>query len=216
VTKIIGFDAAEDHRTSSGGTYDVSKDDRYNIVYPLREWDFRRQDALEDLRRRGYGHIRKSSCFICPAAKVEEIRSMPSSEFRRARRVEDTYRSGRHFRGDDFFTVRIAHKTRKAPKGAKVTKVKPDPQDELSGMWSGHGDKYQGKWIRKRIYLHAEDKAAAKAEVKAWLAEQPDADEWRITGANSSVPGLGRQFRWTEVRPDDGPMDGDQKLFFEV
>lgn len=120
VIKCIGFDSTEDHRTySDGGNLSVCPSpglpafgQRYTCRYPLREWGFSRDDCGRIITAAGLPLPPKSACFFCPAAKVEEIQDLASSDpvyFRMALEMERRYREGRHFRGDTAFTVTAKH-----------------------------------------------------------------------------------------------------------
>lgn len=122
VDKLIGFDATEDHRTyATGGGVEVAADpalppyrQRYNMRYLLREWGLTREDCGRIIVNAGLPLPPKSACFFCPAMKEAEIAQLavddPDSHLL-ALEMERLYRAGRHFRGDNRFTVRAVHKT---------------------------------------------------------------------------------------------------------
>lgn len=70
VTKLIGYDADEDRRAT------IKDDANYNYNYPLIDWGWTREDCIEAISRAGLPQPSKSSCFFCPANKVNEIREM--------------------------------------------------------------------------------------------------------------------------------------------
>ena len=68
VTKLIGYDADETHRTGKDYT-----SDKYDFRYPLVEWGWGRDDCIEAIDRAGLPQPGKSSCFFCPSSKPKEI-----------------------------------------------------------------------------------------------------------------------------------------------
>jgi hypothetical protein len=66
VVRIIGLSASEMHRAS------IEQDDFYDYVYPLRVWEWRRQECVEALPK-GLPAPPKSACFFCPASTKTEI-----------------------------------------------------------------------------------------------------------------------------------------------
>jgi hypothetical protein len=69
VTKLIGYDADEHHRTQK----DYS-DDKYDFWYPLVEWDWGRDECIKAINRAGLPQPGKSACFFCPSSKPHEVR----------------------------------------------------------------------------------------------------------------------------------------------
>jgi hypothetical protein len=67
VIKLIGYDAGEGHRS------DVSTDDFYQYLYPLRLWGWHRRNAEAVILTAGLPLPFKSSCTFCPAMKKPEI-----------------------------------------------------------------------------------------------------------------------------------------------
>lgn len=67
VTKLIGYDAAETHRSV------VAEDRKYFYRYPLREWGMTRQDCIAAIATAGLPQPGKSACYFCPAAKKHEV-----------------------------------------------------------------------------------------------------------------------------------------------
>ncbi len=127
--KFIGFDATEDHRVKGGGGTYATKginicprpelpnyQDRYSIEYPLRHFGMDRAACIAEIQSVGLPVPPKSACFFCPAMKEVEILQLKSREpelYALALEMERLYRGGRHFRGDDTWTVRATHKTTK-------------------------------------------------------------------------------------------------------
>lgn len=119
--KCIGFDATEDHRTyATGGGISVCPEkglppygQRYEMRYPLREWGLDRAACGRIIVAAGLPLPPKSACFFCPSMKQAEIESLAVEDptmYRLALEMERLYREGRHFRGDDAFTVKGVHK----------------------------------------------------------------------------------------------------------
>jgi hypothetical protein len=130
VEKCIGFDATEDHRIrGGGGTYAVPKKmniapmkgvphyrDRYTYRYPLREWGLDRRACGRIITEAGLPLPPKSACFFCPAMRlieIERLKVLDPAQAELALVMEDLYRTGHHFRGDDFFTVTAERKDTK-------------------------------------------------------------------------------------------------------
>jgi len=67
ITKLIGFDADEPHRVKN---YD---DKKYEVEYPLIEWDWGRDECIEAIKSAGLPLPKKSSCFFCPNMRKHEI-----------------------------------------------------------------------------------------------------------------------------------------------
>lgn len=73
ITKMIGFDADENHRTAKDYT-----DKKYEYSYPLVDWDMGRDECLETIRDAGLCLPGKSACYFCPSSKQGEIRQLAS------------------------------------------------------------------------------------------------------------------------------------------
>lgn len=67
VLKFIGYDADEPHRVKN---YD---DKKFDVRYPLIDWDMGREECLESIKSVGLALPGKSSCFFCPSSKPAEI-----------------------------------------------------------------------------------------------------------------------------------------------
>lgn len=88
ITRVVGFDADEDHRVNEN---DCSK---YNVVHPLIDWDMSRDDCIESINNSPLPMPIKSSCYMCPNMKAQEIREMALNEpeaLKMALKVEDAY-----------------------------------------------------------------------------------------------------------------------------
>lgn len=76
--------------------------------YPLREWGFDRATCGKIIQEAGLPLPPKSACSFCPAMRREEIEELAKEEpklYLLALEMERLYREGRHFRGDQTFTV---------------------------------------------------------------------------------------------------------------
>lgn len=122
VQKLIGFDCTEDHRTyaDSGkmkalcpGRGLPTFNNRYDVCYPLREWGMDRDACGRTIVNAGLPLPPKSACFFCPAMRAEEIQLLAQEEpvlLALALEMERIYRKGKHFRGDNVFTVTGKHR----------------------------------------------------------------------------------------------------------
>lgn len=108
-----------------GGTYAVGNfsicpdpalpafKDRYDVRYPLREYGFNRKKCGEIIAAAGLPIPPKSACFFCPAMREIEIQRLAVVDpdlYKLAIEMETIYRGGKHFRGDDVWTVKGKHK----------------------------------------------------------------------------------------------------------
>lgn len=76
INKYIGYDAGEWQRRQNAIVYD-QLDKKYNYVYPLiDDWDWDREKCIEVIESEGLPLPGKSSCFFCPAMKLDEIRDL--------------------------------------------------------------------------------------------------------------------------------------------
>ncbi len=71
ITKLIGYDADESHRTA----IDYSNE-KYVFFYPLVEWGMGRDECIKIIKNAGLCVPGKSACFFCPSSKPTEIRQM--------------------------------------------------------------------------------------------------------------------------------------------
>lgn len=85
VIKFIGYDADEQRRAKS------FSDNKYEVLYPLIEWDWGRDECIEAIKNEGLPLPGKSACFFCPSSKKAEIielsRTYPGL-FQRALNIE--------------------------------------------------------------------------------------------------------------------------------
>ena len=96
VTRVIGFDAGEDHRV---GNFSCEK---YDVVFPLVEWDIDREECEEIIKDSPLPKPIKSSCYMCPNMKTEEIMEMAENDpesLNAALAVEDAYLSSDNAKG---------------------------------------------------------------------------------------------------------------------
>jgi hypothetical protein len=70
IVKAIGYDAGP---LDSRRAHHLTSDERYDYVYPLREWTWDRPRAMAEIRAAGLPMPRKSACVFCPASKPWEI-----------------------------------------------------------------------------------------------------------------------------------------------
>lgn len=121
VIKLIGFDATETHRTfATGAGIDVCPEpglpryrDRYEIRYPLRDWGFDRAACGKIIVAAGLPLPPKSACFFCPNmkdAEIEELAAEDEVDHALALEMERVYRAGKHFRGDNSYSVNASHR----------------------------------------------------------------------------------------------------------
>lgn len=104
-----------------GGTYAVGNfsicpdpalpafKDRYEVLYPLRERGYNRERCIEIIRKTGLPVPPKSACFFCPAMRQIEIARLAKVDpdfYQLALEMEAIYRGGKHFRGDNMWTVK--------------------------------------------------------------------------------------------------------------
>jgi hypothetical protein len=73
VTKLIGYDTGESHRSKK----DYS-DEKYLFRHPLIEWSMGRAECIEGILQAGLCLPGKSACFFCPNSKPSEIRQLAS------------------------------------------------------------------------------------------------------------------------------------------
>ena len=71
ITKFIGYDAEESHRTKK----DYS-DKKYDLWYPLVDWGMGRQACVDSIAASGLPQPGKSACFFCPSSKPHEIKQL--------------------------------------------------------------------------------------------------------------------------------------------
>lgn len=127
VIKYIGFDATENDRAAGkGSTYSAnpklnlcprkglpSYKDRYDVRYPLIEAGITRSMCRDLIVKAGLPIPPKSACFFCPASKVQELKRLAIVDpayYVLALAMEVVYRTGHHFRSDEYFTIKAKHK----------------------------------------------------------------------------------------------------------
>lgn len=91
VENFIGYDAGEAHRRISKTEDELAKGIGTRYFYPLVEWNWRRSDCVEAIKRHGLTQPGKSSCFFCPAMKRGEILRLKDEHpdlFKRALAIE--------------------------------------------------------------------------------------------------------------------------------
>jgi hypothetical protein len=96
ITRVVGFDAGEDHRRKDADC------DKYNVIYPLMDWDIDRDDCIEIIKKSSLPLPIKSSCYMCPNMKAPEIREMALNEpeaLKKALEVEDAFLKSDNARG---------------------------------------------------------------------------------------------------------------------
>jgi hypothetical protein len=119
--KLIGFDASETRRRYG----DRGDDPQYEYWYPLLDWGWDRDKCKRVIADEGLPVPVKSACFFCPASKKPELAELNDRSpdlYQLSIDLEDRYRSGRHFRGDEGSTKGLGrnfawrdHGTRSGP-----------------------------------------------------------------------------------------------------
>lgn len=67
VTKFIGFDADEPQRAKP------FSNKKYNVEYPLIEWNWGRDECVDAIARAGLPQPGKSACYFCPNSSPAEV-----------------------------------------------------------------------------------------------------------------------------------------------
>ena len=177
VRKLIGFDCTEDHRTfaDGGGDATVANCDgippysqRYLVEYPLRTWMIDREACGRIIVGAGLPLPPKSACFMCPAMKLVEIEALKRDEpecYALALEMERLYREGRHFRGDNVWSVKAVN---------RQTNEKIETQ------------------------VSAKSADGARKAFRAQVGDVFRPYRW-TTNVSQAVPGLGRNFAWTNA-----------------
>jgi 3'-phosphoadenosine 5'-phosphosulfate sulfotransferase (PAPS reductase)/FAD synthetase len=96
ITRIVGFDFGEGHRTYNADC------DKYDVVYPLVDWEIDREDCEEIVANSQLPLPIKSSCYMCPNMKSREIVEMAKNEpeaLNAALKVEDAFLSSDNAKG---------------------------------------------------------------------------------------------------------------------
>jgi 3'-phosphoadenosine 5'-phosphosulfate sulfotransferase (PAPS reductase)/FAD synthetase len=73
VQRAIGYDAKESHRATHIEYEDLKKGRSATNWFPLIEWQWRREECAEAIKRHNLPIPGKSACFFCPAMKRGEI-----------------------------------------------------------------------------------------------------------------------------------------------
>lgn len=75
-TKLIGYDASPADTRRYAHAEGLTSD-KYDFTYPLREWGWDRARCAARIREAGLPIPIKSACFLCGAAKPDEIATLP-------------------------------------------------------------------------------------------------------------------------------------------
>lgn len=89
--RAIGYDSGENHRAHGISGEDLKKGRYVRNWFPLLEWQWRRQECIEAIKRHGLTQPGKSACFFCPAMKRGEILRLKQTRpdyFARALEIE--------------------------------------------------------------------------------------------------------------------------------
>lgn len=176
ITRVIGFDAGEDHRVKETSC------EKYDVVYPLYDWDMDRDDCIEAIENSPLPMPPKSSCYMCPNMKTHEILEMAENEpdsLKAALEIEDGF-----LRSD-------------AAKGRMVkTKVlRRIDNNTMIGIVDDM-DKKEVNYLLGKIETNFEAGGLAlefiQPEPFAVIVEE---DVWQP----STIRGLGRSYSWREV-----------------
>lgn len=74
IVKAIGYGAEEGYRVNGKPTEkQLCKGLREQYVYPLVEWQWRREDCVKAIKCAGLTQPGKSSCYFCPGSKRSEV-----------------------------------------------------------------------------------------------------------------------------------------------
>jgi hypothetical protein len=71
--KIVGYDAGEERRVDNAKGKETEFQTNW---YPLIEWGMDRDACIESLRESGIPLAGKSSCFMCPNSRQQEVRDL--------------------------------------------------------------------------------------------------------------------------------------------
>lgn len=95
VTKAIGYD----NGPADGRRSKITDDAKYAYWYPLRQWQWDREECKRQIEAAGLPLPMKSACWFCPASKKPEVDWLAAEHpelFARAIAMEDLARSGKH------------------------------------------------------------------------------------------------------------------------
>jgi hypothetical protein len=94
--KLIGYDFGP---IDSCRAINMTEDDHFRYLYPLRDLKLKREDCIATIKRAGLPVPVKSACFYCASSKPYEIYWMASAHpdlLKRSLTIEDTARNGKH------------------------------------------------------------------------------------------------------------------------
>lgn len=85
--KAIGFDDSpyERQRAERGCAtfaFQTDEKDKYDLIFPLQEWHWTRQDCIDAIKRHGLTVPVKSSCYFCAAMKPAEVKTLDEQELK--------------------------------------------------------------------------------------------------------------------------------------
>jgi hypothetical protein len=100
ITHIIGYDSGQYDTGRAADTFEeCTNPDREQPWYPLQAWKMDRAECIKTIIDAGLPVPPKSSCYICPVMKPEEIRELAEQDPARAAlalAVEDVAIGGKH------------------------------------------------------------------------------------------------------------------------
>lgn len=73
VQRAIGYDCSPADSKRFAHADSKEQDERYEFVYPLRQWGWDREETKRQILSAGLDLPVKSACFFCPASKPEEL-----------------------------------------------------------------------------------------------------------------------------------------------
>lgn len=98
--RLIGYDNGKrDCKRAARGGDEAKKHGRDAFEYPLQQWGWDRERCELEILAAGLPLPPKSACFLCPSMKADEIRDLAQKSpglLRRAIKIEETARNGRH------------------------------------------------------------------------------------------------------------------------
>lgn len=77
IQRLIGYDAGSKDSCRGGGMLEDSA--TYEYVYPLREWDWNRDECIANIKEASLPVPHKSSCFFCPSMQKDEVRELAAN-----------------------------------------------------------------------------------------------------------------------------------------
>jgi len=213
VVRAIGYDATEESRLIKGGTYSSATEQKnkgFSGWWPLVEWGWDRSRCIAEIaaafgskRQPRWDLVpRKSACFFCSAAKVEEIVLLWESGhvdlleralfmeqvafYGRFARKSERHGLGRSFAWVDFVTARL---DRLGPRqrvvitgGILVPEVDRNGKTSWNAIYEGHPEGFSGV-VRPEWRVYFPDRRfplvspkrveAIKALALEWIAASP-------------------------------------------